>query len=158
MSADQPAAVEKINPGRWAIICGQVARVHGQRRGDNPHPKGSPAARLWAFGHGLTRFMGRNVARETSRPGRGHARIGTRSEWSEADLALLRFCSGGVSPVAARDLEALLPGRSEPAIRAQRCRLGQETRSRPDAFHPAPPGAGQRPGDPLSPHDGGSEL
>lgn len=124
--SDRIAAPAKVNPGRWAMLKGLVAWHLKRRRGDNPYPEGSPGGRCWA--HGFTvlgRGRDKTVTRETiAKPGRGRAVTGDRREWSRADIALLRFCSGGEGPVETRELAAIL-GRPEQGVRGKRHRLAK---------------------------------
>ena len=119
----------RVNPGAWAMLCGALARVCGRRLADNPHPRGSPARQCWAYGwrtpdKPLRARAGRNISRETH-PGRGRPRVGNRGQWSEAEIALLRFCSGGPGQVNTTDVAAML-GRPKQGVRAKRCRLRKE--------------------------------
>lgn len=153
MRQDQPAPAAPataVNPGAWNMLCGAMARRSGKRRGGNPHPRGTPGHVCWAYGwRHPCRPARRNTPRETSRPGlagggpkakgpgfaggapkakgpgRGHARVGNRGVWSEAELALLRYCSGGADQVRTANLAAML-GRPEQGVRAKRCRLRKE--------------------------------
>lgn len=113
----------KVNRGTWAMLKGMTARMMGPPLSHNPHPEGSPGARCWAFGHKRRRPR-RNVPRETSRPGRGRAAVGDRGTWSDAETAVLEFCTGGKSPVTAADLAVML-GRPEAGVRVKRHRLAK---------------------------------
>ena len=147
MNQDQPAPATPatpaapatpVNPGAWNMLCGAMARRCGKRLGANPHPRGTPGHVCWAYGwRHPCRPVRRNIPRETSRPGlagggpkakgpgRGHARVGNRGVWSDAERALLRYCSGGADRVRTANLAAML-ARPEQGVRAQRCRLRKE--------------------------------
>ena len=127
-----------VNPGAWAMLCGAMARRCGKPLGGNPHRTRTPGRVCWAYGwHNPCRPARRNTPRETSRPelaaggpkakgpGRGHARVGNRGVWSEAEMALLRYCSGGADQVRTANLAAML-ARPEQGVRAKRCRLRKE--------------------------------
>ena len=122
------SAAQKVNPGTWAMLKGMTARIMGWSASDNPHPKDSPGARCWAHGHKRRRRS--NVPRETPKPGRGHAAVGDRGEWSPVEIALLEFCSGGRCPVESAAV-ALMLGRPKAGVRVKRCRLAKGRDRRP---------------------------
>jgi hypothetical protein len=138
----------RVNPGRWAIIQGRVAKVHNHGPETNPHEPGSAAAFCWMAGYNgtakreaeikrtskalIAARAGRNVKRETGagqagrgKTGRGRSVLGPRRDWSDLDDEVLELCTGGQDALSDTEIGTVLI-RSAQGVRNHRARQRTE--------------------------------